>query len=265
MSNRFETDRRRLGCGRSALRKVPVLCVCLAAALVAGCGGTPSSSGPDAVDTVAPATHPTRAVATRAAEKRDTIVLHGEDEVVPFRLVDDDMLPFSTYVPKGIIQGERISTSQESGVQFFSNSNNTLDTATYMKILLPSAGTTLKALHRRIVGDSTALMPANGWEPREDGAAARRECPWAVESHFHSTFVDGEKYEGYVCVGRHDSIPFYVVTHYPASAGSDFLPRVRAILDNLRWDDTGNGLNGKPVVDDVPPDESDSTDFDAGL
>jgi hypothetical protein len=197
---------------------------------------------PEDTTTVVPATGPSGAAApTRPQSMGGKIRIEGDSAEVRFRLVDDAVLPFSTYVPDGIIQGERIAHDGGTGVRFFANFAGKLSKDTYLNIFFPARDTTFELLRKSVAGDSTSLLYQMGMKIDKAGTAAKF-CPWAKESFSFSGPSDGKNVKGALCIGTHRGRPFYVLVHYPAENASGFPPRVERILSEIRWDDTGRPL-----------------------
>lgn len=169
------------------------------------------------------------------------IKVDGDSTEVRFRLVDDAVLPFSTYVPDGIIQGGRIAHEGGTGVRFFANFAGKLSQDAYLNIVFPARDTTFELLRQALVSDSTGLLHQMGLKLDKPNSA-EKFCPWARESYSFTGPSDGKNIKGNVCIGTHRGRAFYALIHYPGEYASGFPPRVERILSEIRWDDTGRPL-----------------------
>lgn len=182
------------------------------------------------------------------------IKVDGDSTDVRFRLVDDAVLQFSTYVPDGIIQGGRISHDGGNGVRFFSNLAGKLSQDAYLNIFFPATDTTFEMLKKSVADDSTGLLHQMGLKLDKTNTAAKF-CPWALESYSFTGPSDGTNIRGSLCIGTHRGRAFYTLVHYPSELGSAFTPRVESILSQLLWDDTGRPLEkeGAPATPSATP------------
>ena len=197
---------------------------------------------PEDTTAVVPAAGPTGPPApTRPQSMGGKIRIEGDSTEVRFRLVDDAVLPFSTYVPDGIIQGERIAHDGGTGARFFANFAGKLSQDAYLNIFFPARDTTFDLLRKSVAGDSTGLIYQMGLKLDKSTTAAKF-CPWAKESFSFSGPNDGKNVKGTLCLGTHRGRAFYVLVHYPAEYAGGFPPRVERILNEIRWDDTGRPL-----------------------
>lgn len=196
---------------------------------------------PEDTAAAAPATGTGASVISRQQSIGGKITIDGDSTEVRFRLVDDAVLPFSTYVPDGIIQGGRIAHEGGTGVRFFANFAGKLSQDAYLNIVFPARDTTFELLKQAMVNDSIGLLHQMGLK-LDKTSSAGKFCPWARESYSFSGPADGKNVKGSLCIGTHRGRAFYSLVHYPAEYASGFPPRVERILSEIRWDDTGRPL-----------------------
>src|SRR5690606_15010648 len=86
---------------------------------------------------------------------------------------------------------------------------------------------------------------AERYEIRARPSAAPDRYAWSLtEWHFSRALPDGDSAIGTVALGRHAGRYFFIATHFPAMYADGFGPRAAKILDEWRWEDTGESLDG---------------------
>lgn len=155
--------------------------------------------------------------ADRPATRTDSFMVEGMAEPIDLRLVEvtDVPLPFSTYIPTDW-EDEINASGEGTAVQF------TMGEA-MMSLFVPAHATT----EAEVTDLARAVADSRGGAEAYDAGA-----PWRAAF----SFAEGDAV-GNVRVGEHDGTFFYVVEAHPIEYGDGFAPRVRLVLDNLRWAD----------------------------
>lgn len=228
------------------LRAFPPAVLLLAA--LAAC--TPSPEPPDDEIGSGPAT------AAPAAEPRppsivDTITLEGMPEEVRlslFRTPEGFTLPFSAYVPAGFAP-EVLETDSGGAVRFVSELGGVRNERALLHLLIHPAGTPAGEVvpAARAYAASRGIPVSQGEGDDEPDAPPRFD--WSlVEYPFDDESTPPDETWGVIAVGRHADRFFHVLLRYPPEYADGFPARAGMILETLRWEDTGRGLErGEPL------------------
>ena len=183
---------------------------------------TVAASGADTADDGSPPAAP----ASRPETVTDTISIEGMDEPIDLRLVtvEDEPLPFSTYVPADW-SDETVSSGEGTAARFATGATGSQGVVT---VFVPSEPNRemIDEIARAVAESSGNAQPLEPYEP------------WVRSGY---TF-EGDGQTGQVRIGEHAGVPFYVVTQFPYELGDGFAPRAALVLDRLRWADDGSAL-----------------------
>lgn len=211
--------------------------------LATGCAGptedaVPGSGGAGDATSGAPAP-----AADTLPPRPDTIVstipLEGMDEPMTFwlyRSLETFPVPFTTYVPTDVA-AEPIASGDGDAVRFIAEFGGARNEHVFLAVAFPPAGTD-EARARELVRTFAAK---HGAVARP--ADARPRYTWSIEEwNFVRELPNRRSAIGTVTLARHGEWYFYVATHFPEEYAEGFGPRAARILDEWRWEDTGEGL-----------------------
>lgn len=203
----------------------PVLRTVLLLLTLAGCG---KPAGGSAGEETAPAP-PGRPKLERAATRLDTMQVEGMWDTVTvhlFRTPAGFALPFSTYVPRDLLAEP---APEEGTVRFVANFDERRNDSVQVAIRAHPGGTSETQAR-------AALAAALGG--RKVARDENRMTTWSVEEYD----LQDLDMTGRGMLGRHGDRWFHVVIRFPSEYADGFGPRVRIILQEWRWADTGEPL-----------------------
>lgn len=197
--------------------------------------------GAAAPDTTPPIARP-GAAQERPETKQGTIPLEGMEEPFTFRLVRSPErfpLPFTTYIPQDFLV-DTVRSGEGDAVRFIANFAGRRNDDAFLEVFFYPAGTT-EAEARAM---TRAVAERHG-RPEERRPEVGKQYPWSlVEYGFAEQRPTGESVLGTVALGRHRGRFFHVVLQYPEEYAEGFVPRAYRVLDEWRWEDTGELLGG---------------------
>lgn len=172
-----------------------------------------------------------------------TITLEGMDEPMTFWLYRSPPtfpLPFSTYVPTDMA-AEPVAADEADAVRFVAEFGGVRNEQAFLAVVaLPDE-------YDRAAAQALARIVAQryGVERVERAPDAPPRYRWSLEEwNFQRELPGGGTAIGTGALGRHGGRYYYVVTHFPEEYADGFGPRATRILDEWRWEDTGEGLGG---------------------
>jgi hypothetical protein len=225
-----------------------------AALLLSACGAPVPDAAEDvsAADTSGPDTaRPGQTpLQDRPAERADTVMIEGMPEVSSSQLVTSTLehgVPFSTYKPEGL-QTLYDRDGAAAGLRFAAAFSGDAEPEAFMHVRFYGPG------KRPAPAEVANLLPLP-WQDQAapaPGACQPVDPPsWAEAAcAFDYTAPGGQHRVGRVLVARRGDHAFHVLTHYPAEFGDGLGPRFQRILDEWRWEDTGDLLVSGPHTDD---------------
>jgi hypothetical protein len=185
----------------------------------------------------------------RAEQIRRPILIEGMEDTLAFRLVrapGDFGLRFSTYAPEDMdvdftASGARLRVHFPAGLAYSGAPRARLSVTVYPEdATLDHARAEIAAYLSGLFPDDHPLLRD---EPFEDAPPIRADdlYPWAVEQ---SAFRVPRADRPGILVGRagiamHSDRVFDFIIEYPEEYGDGMGPRVHAILEEWRWEDTG--------------------------
>ncbi len=182
------------------------------------CGDRPPATTPPSAEAVssAPATDPDSV----------TISVEGTEEAIAVRRVrfDDVPLPFTTLVPEDWAD-DVVSSGEGTAVR--------LTVGDPPRQGLVSVFVSSDPDPAGAVETARALAENQG-----DVRAVDTAEPWAIQVFAFS----GPEAVGRASVAEHAGVPFTVLESYPVERRDGVAPRIRLVLDHLRWLDDGTGL-----------------------
>jgi hypothetical protein len=167
------------------------------------------------------------------------------------RSPDGFPLPFSTYVPEdmdaefdAIETGHIVNFPARFGGQRTDRARLTIH-AYPPGTSVDQAQTELAAYLSGLFPDDTPLTRGAQYEQATPVEPASR-YPWATEESRYRVPGDqpGTVLTGRAGVSSHGNRVFFFIIEYPAEFADGMGPRVEAILDEWRWEDTGEALGG---------------------
>ncbi|SDK19446.1 hypothetical protein SAMN05421823_102110 [Catalinimonas alkaloidigena] len=186
-------------------------------------------------------TDTTRQAATVAREPRperlvDSLQIEGMMEPVRLHLYtapEDFPLGFSTYLPEDM-SAEPVSSDEGDALRLTSNPSGEADG--------PQAGLTFFVFPER-TSEAEATQRAQevatgGGETSPDTLPT--DLPWMRAFYLHT--APGGAHTRSVRLGTYQGRYFYFMEEYPSEMSEGFGPRVRLVLREWRWQDTGNSL-----------------------
>ncbi|HEX7118026.1 MAG TPA: hypothetical protein VF212_04525 [Longimicrobiales bacterium] len=213
--------------------------------LGAGCAdrGTDAVAAGDtaAADTATTGTPPAAALPPRPDTIHSTILLEGMADSMTYWLYRSPPafpVPFTTYVPADMA-AEPVASGEGDAFRFVAEFGGVRNEQAFLAVAFPPAG----------VDEAGARELARAFAAQHEIRARRPDVPrryaWSLEEwDFSRGLPDGRTAIGTVALGRHGDRYFYVATHFPEAYADGFGPRVERILDEWRWEDTGEGLGG---------------------
>jgi hypothetical protein len=226
------------------MRASPALCLLFCSLLTGACDPRPR-------DTADPAAT-TRVTLDRAETMRVPLAIEGMVDTLEFRLVRapaDFSVPFSTYVPPDM--HAQFETDERGEALYVSArfDGRIIERARLAFYFYPP-GSTIEDAQRELGAYLSGLYPDD--TPLDRDLAYERAMPvqpadhypWAFhESSFRVPFEAPDRLlVGRSGVGLHQDRVFHFLIEYPAEYGDGMEPRVAAILDHWRWEDTGRPL-----------------------
>jgi hypothetical protein len=223
-----------------ARRMGPALAPMVLAGLVAcGAPGEEPAGDGDAAPPAAPVAPGTSTAEPRPGERLIPVEIEGFEEELRFvlyRSPEDFPLPFSTYIPEAMEaeMGRRNDAHEVAFVAAFSGARNE-SAALRVHVHGPAA----------TESDAAALLAELAAELGTELVAAPQEegFDWAIRQ-FRNVAVPfrADAAEGVMALGRRGDRFFSIAIHYPAEYGDGLGPRVHQILQEWRWEDTGERL-----------------------
>lgn len=182
--------------------------------------------------------------ASSPSDRPDTrimpITIEGTVIEMELRLFDQQVLPFTTYVPVKEFQDEVSRSEHGTVAQFFFKPNGKKDQTAYVQIFLPARSTSLEEMRELLLG-SRGLLATNSWQlvDRTDIVS----YPWAEEKLIYQQQTSKHNFLGSIYIGSYEGQAFYALTHYPAEYTDGFEPRATVMLETLQFkDDDANSL-----------------------
>jgi hypothetical protein len=223
------------------LRGVLVLVVLAACESPGEDRGEPGPRDAPAAGPERPGTPPPRP-ADRPAERMIPVELEGFEEEVRFVLYRSPAgypLPFSTYIPSDMV-AEEVASGEGLAIRMVAAFGGLRNEGAAVHMIVHREGATeaeaVGVLREIAAGLGTELVEA---EQEESFAWSIRDFRnVALPSRLDAT-------EGTMALGRRGGRLFSLVIHYPAEYGDGFGPRSRQILQEWRWEDTGEPLLGR--------------------
>jgi hypothetical protein len=188
----------------------------------------------------------------RAQTRQDTLMIEGMPEPTTSRLLrssDDFGVPFSTYVPEGL-ESSFDDGGPGSGVRFTAAFAGAHEPNAYMHVRLYEPG----AIPDAAEVTSAFLRTRQPQDHPTDGEAVEEPYrivdppSWGASAfEFQYPGEGGSLYVGRIVIGEVRDRQFHVLTHYPAEYGDGLGPRFQRILEDWRWEDSGEMLVGGGV------------------
>jgi hypothetical protein len=180
------------------------------------------------------------------------VMIEGTPEPLRFRLLSSPAWfqpRFSTYVPEDM--EEEFRRLDEGGVVHITARFGGLTTErARLSVHTHAPGTTVEQAQSELAAYLASLFPDDTPETRD--AAYDRDMPitplerypWAShESQYRVPgAAPGEYLVGHAGVGVHGEHVFHFIIEYPEEFGDGMGPRVAVVLDEWRWEDTGEHL-----------------------
>jgi hypothetical protein len=189
----------------------------------------------------------------RAQTRQDTLMIEGMPEPTTSRLLRspvDFAVPFSTYVPEGL-ESSFDDGGAGSGVRFTAAFAGVNEPNAYMHVRLYVPGEVPDAMEVT----SSFLRTRQPQDHPVDGEAVEEPYrivdppTWGTSAfEFQYPGEGGALYMGRIVIGVVRDRQFHVLTHYPAEYGDGLGPRFQRILEDWRWDDTGEMLTGNAAA-----------------
>jgi hypothetical protein len=188
----------------------------------------------------------------RAEQVRRPVLIEGMADTLDFRLVrapGDFALHFSTYVPEDMAV-DFTTISERQSVHFTASFGGVVEERARVSLTAYPPGTTLDHARAEVAAYLSGLVPDDHPllrdEPYEQAAPvwAGDRYGWAAEqATFRVPRPDGPG----ILVGRagiavHGERIFDFIIEYPEEYGDGMEPRIHAILEEWRWEDTGEML-----------------------
>lgn len=174
--------------------------------------------------------------AARPRTRMDTIMVEGMAQTETSQLVETQggfARPFSTYVPEGIESSLNAPSTARFTAAFAGNRNPDA----FMEVFVHPSGA-MRPAAEDILAD---LMSRRNVAEHETSATGRPS--WALDAiAFTYSGSDGTPFTGSVTVGQQGTTYLHIVRHYPAEYGDGLPPRLQSILEEWRWEDTGEML-----------------------
>lgn len=200
------------------------------AAVLAGCGAEPAQEVGAVTRPPAGESSGVVALPERQAARDGMITIEGMTEPKRFNLYrspDSFPLAFSTYLPDDVEAAE----AGEGEVRFVVNYTGTPNPAASLRVRAYPEG--LDEAAARAMAEESAAALGTPLEP-ESGAE-----PWA-RAVLRFRTPDGAT--GRLYLGEHEGRYFEIVRAAPVEMAEGFGPRAEHVLDEWRWEDTGEGL-----------------------
>jgi hypothetical protein len=192
----------------------------------------------------------------REERVRRAIMIEGMADTLEFRLVRaprDFPLPFSTYVPDDM-DAEFTERDGRHVVHFTARFAGRVEPRARLSVHAYPPGTPVEQAQSELAAYLSGLFPDDS--PIR-GPEYERATPiepasgyaWAAnETRFEVPRADAPgTLTGRSGVGMHGDRAFHFVIEYPPEYGDGMGPRVDAILDEWRWEDTGRMLSETPA------------------
>ena len=223
-------------------RRMGLRClVCLTLLVVvplAGCAGKSkrsASAGPDSARAESAAA--ANRLPPRTETRVDSISLDGMEQSVRVRLYDSRLagldVPFTTYVPEDMAVR---SAPRETGDRFVARAvfGGQVEPRAFVEARILPPGATREA----------ALDSLARWAPdvRASPLENDKRYPWSLAERWTDRGSGAGAVEGVAALGRHGKRYFVIRIEYPPEYGEGLLPRVELVLEEWRWEDTGEGL-----------------------
>lgn len=173
-------------------------------------------------------------VASRPARRTDTLRVEGSPQPLESRLYRPpwrEPLAFSTYVP-----ADMITDAAGDTVRFVADFGGERNDSAFMEVVRLPHGVAPDSIRRA----TRRLAEQHGL--RAGPTSAR--LPWAIaEFDFRGAGCSAATCPtGTVVLAAHGGRFFRMLWRYPAEYGDGMAPRIRWILEEWRWQDTGDGL-----------------------
>lgn len=174
--------------------------------------------------------------AARPRTRTDTIMVEGTAQTETSQLVTAPggfARPFSTYVPQGIESAVNAPSTARFTAAFAGNRNPDA----FMEVFVYPSGA-MRPAAEDILAD---VMSRRNVAEHETSATGRPS--WALDATaFNYVGSDSTAFTGSVTVGQQGATYLHIVRHYPAEYGDGLPPRLQTILEQWRWEDTGEML-----------------------
>jgi len=190
--------------------------------MLGGCTGLETSQ--PSADGEASPSFPERSPA-RPKTREVVLPIEGMTETIAVDLLEAPKafpLNFSTYMPDDM-QVETVSSGEGDALRITAAFGEQPNEQAALTIFAFPAR--VNAQEARKVVDQTAQ--ALGGTPRED-----RRYTWSTAEYQ----LQGEQ-AGFLALGEHDGISFYLLAAYPPELGDGMAPRIELILREWRWAD----------------------------
>lgn len=215
--------------------------------LIVGVGCTEPRGGDAAGAEGADAGRRATALPPRPDTIHSTITLEGMDEPMTYWLYRSPPgfpLPFTTYVPTDMTAAP-VAADEVDAIRFVAQFGGVRNEQVFLAIAVLPEGV-----------DQDAAQDLAGTAAGRYGVAIVDRAPdapgrypwWLEEWNFARELPGGRKAIGTAALGVHQGRYFFVVTHFPEEYAEGIGPRAARILDEWRWEDTGEGLD---VADEV--------------
>jgi hypothetical protein len=176
----------------------------------------------------------------RPKVKKEMISIAGKEQEFTLTLFDSSELvgfplPFTTYVPQDVVT-DTASSGEGDAVRFIANFDGKRNEDAIVNVFFYPEGTA-EAEARRVFKffgrESSRLRERSSGTPMHYG--------WSLmEYDFVPSKDDG--LVGTIALGQREGRFFTVMLRCPEGQEEEFAPRGRRILEEFRWQDTGQGL-----------------------
>lgn len=183
----------------------------------------------------------TAAPPLRSDTIHSTISLEGMDEPMTYWLYRSPPgfpLPYSTYVPTDMAAGP-VAAYEAEVIRFVAEFGGRRNEQVFLAFAVLPEG----------VDQDAALALARDAAERAGASLTPtaldqpRRFSWSVEEWtFTRRLPNGATAFGSAVLGVRHGRYFFIVTHFPGEYGDGFGPRAARILDEWRWEDTGEPL-----------------------
>lgn len=217
----------------------------LALAVVVGVGCTEPRGGDSAREEGTAAGRHATALPPRPDTIHSTITLEGMDEPMTYwlyRAPPGFPLPFSTYVPTDMTAAP-VAADEADVIRFVAEFGGVRNEQVFLAIAVLPEGIDQAAAQAL----ANAAARRYGVEIVERASDMPRRYTWSLEEwNFVRELPGGRRAIGTAALGAHRGRSFLIVTHFPDEYAEGFGPRAARILNEWRWEDTGEGLEGPP-------------------